>query len=89
MEKLQLCMREQVPVLSGVRNLEAITDLFMQHTFSTTVGITSPSSQRQRLVKLLLTLGILAAPNSVARGAHWLVKYAKSHVFGGFEADFL
>ena len=85
MEKLQLCMHEQVPVLSGVRNLEAITDLFMQHT----VGITSPSSQRQRLVKMLLTLGILAALSSVARGAHWLVKYAKSHVFGGFEADFL
>ena len=34
--------------------------------------------------------------SSVARGGrggleppHWLVKYAKSHVFGAFEADFL
>ena len=34
--------------------------------------------------------------SSVARGGgggssprHWLVKYAKSHLFGGFEADFL
>ena len=37
-------------------------------------------------------------PSSVARGGggrgglepplHWLVKYAKSHVFGVFEADF-
>ena len=32
-------------------------------------------------------------PSSVARGGlelpHWLVKYAKSHVFNAFEADFL
>ena len=24
-----------------------------------------------------------------ARAPHWLVKYAKSHHFGGFEVDFL
>ena len=39
---------------------------------------------------------IIISNSSVARGGrggleppHWLVKYAKSHVFGAFEADFL
>ena len=62
-----LVMHEEVPLLSRVGNLELITELFMQHTFSTTVGITSHSSQRQRLVKLLLTSGLLAAPSTGGR----------------------
>ena len=56
---------------------------------------------RERLFSVGLSLALalasvffvsLASSSSVARGGsslpHWLVKYAKLHVFGGFEADF-
>ena len=44
----------------------------------------------------MIRILFIAVTSSVARGGgggleppHWLVKYAKSHVFCAFEADFL
>ena len=47
-----------------------------------------------KMSNYILGEDLTAESSSVARGAggaqdsHWPVKYAKSHVFGAFEADF-
>ena len=48
----------------------------------------------KNLVRSILAMQYIDLTRSVARGGgleppHWLVKYAKSHAFCAFEADFM
>ena len=72
------CLRFVSSITEGIKVAKQLPALLRKREFRTT--------------KWLITVTI----SSVARGGgggpeppHWLVKYAKSHLFSGFEADFL